>query len=277
MARADRRRSQRTRPAAVTRRSEVVIEDTMFFPRLRRHAKWVFLFLAVAFGLGFVGFGVGAGGVGVGELFKGSSGASGVPSVSDAQERVNENPKDAKAFRDLANALSGRGRDRAGDRGARGLHRIAAEERRRASPARLPLPQPGPDRAGGLPARASSGASYLAPRGAVLQGITLDGKPLELDSFSNAVGSVFAQESNAALGTYQEASSQLVATYRRLAVATPDDPSVQLQLADAAQDIGDVATAIAAYETYLRTPGISEIDKRQIRRIIKQLQAQTAG
>ena len=35
-----------------------MIEDTMFFPRLRRHAKWMFLFLALAFGLGFVGFGV---------------------------------------------------------------------------------------------------------------------------------------------------------------------------------------------------------------------------
>ena len=31
----------------------------MFFPRLRRHAKWMFLLLALAFALGFVGFGVG--------------------------------------------------------------------------------------------------------------------------------------------------------------------------------------------------------------------------
>ena len=31
----------------------------MFFPRLRRQAKWVFLFLALVFALGFVGFGVG--------------------------------------------------------------------------------------------------------------------------------------------------------------------------------------------------------------------------
>jgi hypothetical protein len=59
MARADRRRAQRTRPAPAPRRSDVVIEDTMFFPRLRRHAKWMFLFLALVFALGFVGFGVG--------------------------------------------------------------------------------------------------------------------------------------------------------------------------------------------------------------------------
>ena len=109
MARADRRRAQRPRPAAVTRRPDVVIEDTMFFPRLRRHAKWMFLFLALAFGLGFVGFGVGAGGIGIGDVFRGAGGASGVPSISDSEQRVLENPKDAQAFRDLATAHQAEG------------------------------------------------------------------------------------------------------------------------------------------------------------------------
>ena len=80
MARADRRRAQSARPAAAGRRSEVVIEDTMFFPRLRRHAKWMFLFLALALGLGFVLFGIGAGGIGLGTWPK-VGGASGVPSL----------------------------------------------------------------------------------------------------------------------------------------------------------------------------------------------------
>src|SRR6187549_2878465 len=103
MARADRRRAQRAKPAAAVRRSDVVIEDTMFFPRLRRHAKWMFVFLALVFGLGFVGFGVGAGGVGVGDLFKGSGGGS--QSVSDAREKAEENPKNAQAWHDLSTAL----------------------------------------------------------------------------------------------------------------------------------------------------------------------------
>src|SRR5512134_3088013 len=108
MARADRRRAQRPRQAAVARRP-VVIEDTMFFPRLRRQAKWVFLFLALVFGLGFVGFGVGAGGVGVGDIFRGAGGGSGVPSVDDAEQNVAENPRDPQAFRDLANAYQAEG------------------------------------------------------------------------------------------------------------------------------------------------------------------------
>ena len=80
----------------------------MFFPRLRRHAKWMFLFLALVFALGFVGFGVGAGGVGVGDIFRDASG-SGVPSISDAEKRVSENPRDAAAFRDLATAQQAAG------------------------------------------------------------------------------------------------------------------------------------------------------------------------
>ena len=81
----------------------------MFFPRLRRHAKWMFLFLALAFGLGFVGFGVGAGGVGVGDVFRDAAGGSGVPSISDSEQKVLDNPKDAQAFKDLATAYQAEG------------------------------------------------------------------------------------------------------------------------------------------------------------------------
>src|SRR6185503_15551244 len=108
MARADRRRAQRARPAAAVRRSDVVIEDTMFFPRLRRHAKWMFLFLALVFALGFVGFGVGAGGIGFGDVIRNAGGGGG-PSVSDAEKRVLDNPKDAQAFKDLSTAQQAAG------------------------------------------------------------------------------------------------------------------------------------------------------------------------
>jgi hypothetical protein len=81
----------------------------MFFPRIRRHAKWVFVFLALAFGLGFVGFGVGAGGVGIGDILKGSGGGSGVPSISSSQKKIEKNPTDAQAYRDLATAYQAKG------------------------------------------------------------------------------------------------------------------------------------------------------------------------
>ena len=80
------------------------IEDTMFFPRLRRHAKWMFVFLALVFGLGFVVFGVGAGGTGVGDIFRDSN-SSTAQSVSDARKETEQRPKDARAWRDYATAL----------------------------------------------------------------------------------------------------------------------------------------------------------------------------
>src|SRR6266487_6408243 len=43
-------------------------EDQLFFARLRRHAKWMFVLLALVFAIGFVAFGVGSGSTGVGGI-----------------------------------------------------------------------------------------------------------------------------------------------------------------------------------------------------------------
>ncbi|HET8742165.1 MAG TPA: hypothetical protein VFM41_06035, partial [Gaiella sp.] len=70
----------------------------MFFPRLRRHAKWMFVFLALVFGLGFVVFGVGAGGTGIGDIFRDQNSSSG-QSVSSAQKDADAHPQDPQAWR----------------------------------------------------------------------------------------------------------------------------------------------------------------------------------
>ena len=75
-------------------------EDELFFSRLRSHAKWVFVLLALAFALGFVFFGVGSGSTGISDVlqnfFKGTS-SSGT-SVGGAEKKTREHPKDAKAW-----------------------------------------------------------------------------------------------------------------------------------------------------------------------------------
>ena len=75
----------------------------MFFPKLRRQAKWVFVFLALTFAIGFVVFGVGSSGGGLGDLLRGggTSGTSG-PSVSDAQKKISKG--DLVAYKELADA-----------------------------------------------------------------------------------------------------------------------------------------------------------------------------
>jgi tetratricopeptide (TPR) repeat protein len=84
----------------------------MFFSRLRRRAKWVFLALAAVFALSFVFLGVGAGGSGVGDYLAdlfGSGSADDAASVSDARAKVEANPNDLEARRELANALQADG------------------------------------------------------------------------------------------------------------------------------------------------------------------------
>src|SRR5215210_9142873 len=116
MARTDRRRAVREarrierRPRAAGGGTRAV-EDTMFFPKLRAHARWMFVLLAIVFGGGFVFLGVGSGSSGIGDvlsnwgdLFGSSSGSS--AQVKKDRKRIEENPKDYAAYKDLAAALA---------------------------------------------------------------------------------------------------------------------------------------------------------------------------
>src|SRR2546421_5420957 len=103
-------KTQARRQAAPARRPPT-IEQTMFFPRLRRQAKWVFVFLAFVFAAGFVFFGVGSGSTGIGDLLKGNfnlfgNGGSTSQSsgVKKALKQARAHPKDPQAWDSLATA-----------------------------------------------------------------------------------------------------------------------------------------------------------------------------
>ena len=75
----------------------------MFFPRLRRQAKWMFVFLALAFGIGFVAFGIGGtGGSGISDLFQNAGSATGGPSVGDAKDKIADG--NLAAYKELSDA-----------------------------------------------------------------------------------------------------------------------------------------------------------------------------
>ena len=246
----------------------------MFFPRLRRHAKWMFLFLALALGLGFVLFGIGAGGIGLGNLAEGG-GASGVPSVSDAEERVLDNPKDAAAFRDLATAHQAAGNtDEAIEamasfialkpRNTDALRELAALYLQQATTAQ--------ERAQIYQLR----SDYLAPgsiRDTIFQ---LRGSPLTPDPITNAVSTSYDQEISAAASEIQTAAAQAVEQYRRIAEIQPKDPTVQLELAQAAQSANDTATVIAAYEAFLKLAP-DDPTAPEVSRILKQYKQFSQG
>ena len=259
MARFDKSSKKRPKPDAAvassnrTKRSTAPsIEDTMFFPRLRRHAKWMFVFLAVALGGGFVLFGVGAGGTGVGDIFRGNGGSSGVPSISSAQKKTEQNPNDAEAWRALSTALQTDGqtepaiaaqkrvvvlvpKDSDALRELAGLYiSLSSEKQRAAQIVQLKATY--------------AGAGQNFP-GALT---SATGQSLVDDKISQ----VLNQQSSTSIQTLvtdaRTASAAALAAYKKIAALQPGDPNVQLELAQAAQQAGDLPTAIAAYEEFLK-------------------------
>jgi tetratricopeptide (TPR) repeat protein len=260
MARADRRRVRSKKPNAVSRTHRrdsdlVAIEDTLFFTRLRRHTKWMFVFLALAFGVGFVVFNVGGSGQGggIGELLRDGGGASsGNISVSDAREQVQKNPGSAQAQRNLATALQGEGetdeaivaleryvqlkpKDQTGLRELAGLHlgqgtRFAQEA------------QVAQVRAGYL----TFGSTFGSP-------LKAGDKPaIGTDPIDEAVSTQASQAVNAAYSKAQLSYQQAEQTYEKLVAIAPGDPNIQLELAQAAQQSGNYPKAIAAYQKFLK-------------------------
>jgi Flp pilus assembly protein TadD len=222
----------------------------MFFPKIRRHAKWMFVLLALVFGLGCVIFGVGAGGTGIGDIFR-DQGTSSGQSVSDARKDTEERPNDPQAWRNLATALQTEGdtaaaitaldkaitlRPKAADayRELAGLHLTRASEYQRELQ------------------EAQVRAAYTAPALTFPSFSTKSGQATFENPLAQAVSTGVTGELTA---LYQQAAgeaAQAVQAYTKLAELQPNDPNVQLELAQAAEQTGDSVTAIAAYEKFLK-------------------------
>jgi tetratricopeptide (TPR) repeat protein len=231
----------------------------MFFPRLRRQAKWMFVFLAVVFGLGYVIFNVGGSipGVGLGDVLQGIAQEQDVgPSVGEARDKIEDEPNNAQAYRDLASALQREGRN---------------------AEAVQPLERYTQMRPRDREALQQLGALHLAQaqtyqeQGALAQArlteLTGGGlfTPGSQSQFGQAFGSgqITSLESNelnqqlnqAYLGA-QESYREATRVFEKLVAVTPDEleaeePLVFLQLGQAAQSAGQLGAAVRAYERYL--------------------------
>ena len=251
------------------------IEDTMFFPRLRRHAKWMFVFLAVALGGGFVLFGVGAGGTGVGDILRGGGGSSG-PSISSAQKQTEENPNDVEAWRALSTAFQAESRtDEAiaaqttvvalAPKDTNALRELASLYLAQASAKQLEAQilqtQAAYQGAGqGFP------GSFTSPTG----------QPLLDDSISTAIKTQSAPRIQELQQAALSASAESVNAYKKIVVISPKDPNVRLELAQAAQQAGDAATMISAFEAFLKLAP-DDPNAPIVKQQLKQLQASQSG
>ena len=228
----------------------------MFFPKLRKRAKWVFAALAFLFALSVVFFGVGTGIQGANPwdaiqgLFE-ERRASDSPSVDDAQERVTENPKDAKARLDLANALQAAGRT---DDAIAQL--VVYTDLKPKDPAALQQLAALYDTQAREAQEEAIAAQVEAQRHLFPESFEQPGRSSIRDELTEGplaeAGSTRANERmQAAFVEMQTAYTKQAEVYKQLTALQPDDPLLQLQLGQAAQFAGDTKGAIAAYKRFL--------------------------
>jgi tetratricopeptide (TPR) repeat protein len=283
MARAAAKRRPAARPHDDRRRHKDAggqrFEDTLFFNRLRKQAKWVFVFLALVFGLGFVVFGVGSSGVsGLSDIFNGiRSSGGGSASISKGLKETQKNPKSPQAWQDLATAYEAKGQlanavsawttyTNLRPKSVDGLNSLANDYQAQFSS------QTAAAQAAQVDAQSAQTTNFGAPPTTPL-GRALGSVP---DPISQAVSNGAAQRFNAALQARAATASTLLGVYQRIATLQPGDPTARLQLAGAAQQAGVPSTAIAAYKQFIKlAPYDNQVPyaKQQI----KALESQLAG
>jgi tetratricopeptide (TPR) repeat protein len=227
----------------------------MFFPRLRRRAKWVFALLALSFGLGFVVFGVGTGisGTSLGDIFQDilqRRSAEGSASVNDAREKVQKNPRDPAAQLELANALQSEGRIQEAT--------AALERYTELRPSDTDALQQLAVLWGTQAARARQEAETAAAEaqeanlaGTLVQGESPFVQSLFQSKISQSISQLATTRSTAAQSRALDASRNEAGVYKRLSTLLPDDPVIFLQLGQASFASGDSEAAIAAWERFL--------------------------
>jgi cytochrome c-type biogenesis protein CcmH/NrfG len=247
----------------------------MFFPRLRRQAKWMFILLALVFAVGFVGFGVGSGSTGIGDLFSngkifglGGNGSSSSPSVSKAQKEIAKRPNDAQGYRDLATAYQSKNEN---DLAIAPLERYTQLR---------PKDQDALRELGGLYLAQAQVAQTAAQQAQLANPTAVTGQIFQLpgklgtsigtDPIQNALNTgvnAAVQEQQAKI---QTATQNAMSAFERLTQAAPNDPQAWIDLAQNAQTVGDAATAISAYKRAIKLePESSDVPllKQQIKQL----------
>jgi len=235
----------------------------MFFPKLRKQAKWVFVLLALVFALGFVVFGVGSGSTGLGDALRGNIhlfGGGSSSQIGKDRDRIKKNPKDFAAYKDLATTLQADGKDdeaisvleqyrNVNPKDTDALTQLAGLELRKADLARARA------QAVQTQNQAAFAGQLFAPNPSSQIGKALQSSADPLtgaDPINSAVQTQANTQAGTAFGEMTSAYKNAVSAYKQIAALNPNDPSIQLQLGETASVATDAKTAIAAYERFLK-------------------------
>jgi tetratricopeptide (TPR) repeat protein len=229
------------------------VEQTMFFPRLRRQAKWVFVFLAFVFALSFVFFGVGSGS-GIGDLLRGNfnifgnnSSSTSSSAVNSALKKTQAHPKDPNAWNDLATAYQTDGKLNDANTAYEHVLKLRPND---------------------LAALQSVASHYeVRYQDKVAEGQSLQGQaPLTLAgvigvSSASPVGQILSQDTssqqlvqkaNVAFTDANTALQKDAQLYKRIAKLQPTDVNTQFHYAQLADLTGDTAAAVTAYRKVIQ-------------------------
>jgi tetratricopeptide (TPR) repeat protein len=242
----------------------------LFFVRMRRSAKPIYVLLAVLFAATFAFLGVGSGtNGGLDQLFSGlnifhHSGTS----VSSAQKYVAKHPNDPAGFRKLATAYEASNNTS----GAISALQEYTNIKRKDPKAWTELGNLQMQQAQTYATQyqsASQTQQLAAPSTPFLPGGKL-GTAIGTNQIEQAASS----QAGSALQTLQQqiqlGYSNAVSSYQKAANLAPGDSNNWFTLANAAQQSGDVKTALKAYKKYLALNPDSP-SATQIKALIKQL------
>ena len=241
----------------------------LFFVRMRRSAKPIYVLLAVLFAATFAFLGVGSGSSGLDQLFSGinifhHSGTS----LSSAQKYVAKHPNDPKGFRDLATAYESKN----DTSGAISALQQYTNIKRKDVKAWTEL--------GNL--QQQQAQSYATQYQNVYEArqLAAPSQPfLPTGKLGTAIGTNQIEQTAASLADSQLQTlqqqvqlgfSNAVSSYQQAANLAPRDSNNWFTLAQTAQQSGDVKTAVKAYKRFLALNPDSPTTA-QIKALIKQL------
>ena len=268
-----------TTPRSAPRHEYSHVEDTMFFPKLRRQAKWMFVFLVLVFGLGFVVFGVGSGGgLGLGDLIKNTGTASGRPSVKDARKKISKG--NLAAYKELAEAYRAENKTddaiaageqyvRARPKDSEFMRTLASDYEGKANTLRNEATAVQED----LNAKTGGSTFAISPN-------TILGKALPKGKIDTEFTTYATQKLSEQYSGMQHAYSRATQLYQRVAAAQPEDVLLQLLLAQSAYQAQLVPVAIKAYNRVIKlAPDSAEAQqaREQVKALRAQAQAQTSN
>ena len=246
----------------------------LFFMRLRRQAKWVYVLLAVLFAITFAFLGVGSGTSGLDQLFSGINifGGGGGKSVSAAQKEIQKHPNDPKGFRDLATAYESKSDT------ANAISALQQYTTLRPKDAKVWA------ELAGLQTTQAQAYYNDYVNAYQVQQLAAPSRPfLPTGKLATAIGTnpIEAAQSSRAQGSVTDLQSKVQLAYngaenswRELSKLRPKDANTWFQLGQSAQTAGDTTTAVKAYKQYLKLDPTSS-NAAQIRQILKQLSPPT--